>query len=80
MSIKAHTIKSIASSSNSTGYGPSRAKSRLYFDGIPKNYPIWETRFLNYLYTQDENVYTAIQPKLDNKGDRDNFAIKNRRS
>ena len=61
---------------SSTGYGPS-ARSRLYFDGNQQSYTIWETRFINYLYTQDRAVYKAILPKGDDDDDSD-FPTKNR--
>ena len=44
-------FQSMASTTNSPGYGPSGQRNILYFDGNPVSYPIWETRFLNYLYT-----------------------------
>lgn len=50
----------MASNNNSTGYGP---RGRLYYSGNSTDYPIWETRFLSYLYTQNQDVYTAILPK-----------------
>ena len=50
----------MAKSNNSTGYGP---RNRLYYSGNSNDYPIWETRFLSYLYTQNKDVYTAILPK-----------------
>ena len=65
----------MASAQNSTGYGP---RTRLYFDGNPTSFPIWETRFLNYLYTQDKDVHKSIIPKPTDGEDPTNFEEKNR--
>lgn len=46
----------------STGYGP---RSRLYYDGDPNKYQIWETRFLSYLLTQNAAYQKAILPKVE---------------
>jgi hypothetical protein len=35
--------------SNVTGYGPSSARHRLYFDGDQCNYEQWEVKFLGYM-------------------------------
>ena len=59
---------------HSTGYGPS-PRTRLYFDGQSASYPIWETRFINYLYTLDKGVHKAILPSDE---DDDDFANKNK--
>jgi hypothetical protein len=64
-----------AKASTSTGYGP---RGRIYFDGNEESYPIWETRFINYLYTQDAGVYKAILPKVTDVDDDADFAVKNR--
>ena len=68
----------MASSQPPTGYGPSGHRSRLYFDGNPVSYPIWETRFLNFLYTQDKKVHKAILPKPPSTEDETTFADNNR--
>ena len=60
---------------HSTGYGP----RRLYFNGDPNSYTIWETRFVNYLYTLDKGVHKAILPGGEEDDDRD-FDEKNRRA
>ena len=61
---------------NSTGYGPRRA----IFTGDIATYNIWETRFINYLYTLDENLVTAIEPKVDGNDDHEQFPKHNRRA
>lgn len=60
---------------NLTGYGP---RSRLYYNGDTNTYQIWETRFLNYLYTQNIGINKAILPKRDDVEDDEDFAAKNR--
>ena len=69
-------------STPATGYGPSgyQRQQRLYFDGDPNSFQIWETRFLAYLYTLDETVHTAISPKEEGKNDAADFPKKNRRA
>ena len=57
----------------STGYGP---RTRLYFDGRSEQYTIWETRFINYLYTLDKGVHKAILPQGDDEDD--DFDSKNK--
>ena len=59
-------LQSMASTTHSPGYGPSGQRNILYFDGNPVSYPIWETRFLNYLYTWDNKLHKAISPKIEN--------------
>jgi hypothetical protein len=66
-----------AASSISTGYGPS-ARTRLYFDGKQESYPIWETRFTNFLFTVDKGVHKALLPPVDGVGDDADFNAKNR--
>ena len=59
----------------STGYGP---RNRLCFDGSSESYPIWETRFLNYIYTLDTGVYKAILPAETGVAEDEDYAAKNR--
>ena len=66
--------------SNSTGYGPSHGRNRLYFSGNPENYKVWETRFVNYIYTLDKSVHKALLPPENGIDDDDDFADKNRRA
>ena len=56
-----------------TGYGP---RNRLYFKGDPELFPIWETSFINYLYTVNKQVHDAITG--ENEGD--DFNVHNRRA
>ena len=60
-----------------TGYGP---RSRLYFDGEMESYNIWETRFINYLYTTDKGMHKAILSLPTDGEDDTDFADKNRRA
>ena len=60
----------------STGYRPRRA----IFTGEINTYNIWETRFINYLHTFDENLVTAIEPKIEDTEDHHDFAKHNRRA
>jgi transposase InsO family protein len=60
---------------SSTGYGP---RSRIYFDGNQSSYQIWETRFINYLYTIDKGLHKAILPKLTDVDDDTDLNTKNR--
>ena len=62
---------------NSTGYGP---RGRIYFDGHAESYEIWETRFINYLYTQDIGLHKAILPKVEGEQDDEDYATKNRKA
>ena len=59
----------------STGYGP---RSRLYYDGDPNKYQIWETRFLSFLYTQDKAFHKAILPKAPSVADDTDFDENNK--
>ena len=59
----------------STGYGP---RSRLYYDGDPNKYQIWETRFLSFLYTQDKAFHKAILPKAPSVADDTDFDESNK--
>lgn len=59
----------------STGYGP---RSRLYYDGDPNKYQIWETRFLSFLFTQDKAFHKAILPKATGVEDDTDFDEKNK--
>ena len=61
----------------STGYGPSR--SRLYFDGDSDTFPMWETRFINYLYMLDKEIHDAILPRTAATQEIDEVREKNRR-
>ena len=56
-----------------TGYGP---RNRLYFNGDPESFPIWETRFINHLYTVDKQVHDAIAGEYEG----DDFNVHNRRA
>ena len=56
-----------------TGYGP---RARISFNGDPEYFPIWETRFINYLYMVDKGVYNAITGDDDD----DDYEEKNRRA
>jgi transposase InsO family protein len=60
-----------------TGYGP---RARLIFNGDIATYNIWETRFINYLYTVDEKLVKAIEPRADGVTDDKDFDKKNRRA
>ena len=59
----------------STGYGP---RARLYFDGRPESFPLWETRFISYLYTLDKGLQKAILPPTEGVDEDDDFATKNK--
>jgi len=67
----------MASAHSSTGYGP---RSRIQYDGNSESYKIWETRFINYLYTLDTAVHKAILPLPSGKTDDTDFDTKNRRA
>ena len=60
-----------------TGYGP---RSRLHFNGDSDTFPIWETRFTNYLYTLDKGVHDAILPNSEPIQGDDAATEKNRRA
>ena len=47
---------------NSTGYGPSAAKQRLYFNGEEAKYELWEARFLGYM--RKVKLYDVIEDVL----------------
>ena len=61
-----------------TGYGPSR--SRLYFTGDGDTFPMWETRFINYLYTLDKEIHDAILPRTADTQEGTEAREKNRRA
>jgi hypothetical protein len=65
---------------HATGYGPSHSRSRLYFTGDANTFKIWETRFVNYIYTLDKGVHKALLPKVQGTDDDDDYADKNRRA
>lgn len=67
-------------STNSTGYGPSHYRNRIFFDGDANNFAIWQTRFTSFLYTLDEGVHTALLPKVESKADATDFNKKNMRA
>ena len=61
-----------------TGYGPSR--SRLYFNGDGDTFPLWETRFSNYLYTLNKEIHNAILPRTAGTQESTEAGEKNRRA
>ena len=64
-----------------TGYGHSAtSRSRLYFSGQADDFKIWETRFLNYIYTLDKGVYKALLPSVEVVADGEDYPDKNRRA
>ena len=66
---------------HATGYGPSAtSRSRLYFSGQAEDFKIWETRFINYIYTLDKGVYKAILPSEEGVADDEDYSDKNRRA
>ena len=44
-----------------TSYGSSR--SRLYFNRDGDTFPIWETHFINYLFTFYKEIHDTILPR-----------------
>ena len=62
-----------------TGYGPSVGKHKLYFSGNQEDFKIWETRFINYIYTLDKAVCTALLPQEPGKADPTEHPTYNRR-
>ena len=60
-----------------TCYGP---RFRLHVNGNSDTFPIWETRFTNYLYTLDKGVHDAILPNSEPIQDDDEATEKNRRT
>jgi hypothetical protein len=66
-------------SNHATGYGP---RTRLIFTGNMSTYMhnIWETRFINYLYTLNSNLVKATEPKEDGVDDIADFDTSNRRA
>ena len=64
---------------HATGYGPSAtSRSRLYFSGQADDFKIWETRFINYIYTLDKGVYKAILPSEEGVANDEDYSDKNR--
>ena len=64
-----------------TGYGPSAtSRSRLYFSGQVDNFKIWETRFVNYIYTLDKGVYKALLPSAEGVDNDEDYPDKKRRA
>ena len=68
-----HSLIMTSTSTILSGYGP---RTRIYFNGDPESFTVWETRFTNYLYTVDKGVYDAITGNEEG----DDFAEKNRKA
>lgn len=66
----------------STGYGPSSDTSwrQIIFNGLAESYAIWETRFLNYLYTISPALQKAILPLEPGVKDDTDFDVQNKRA